>query len=168
MPAPSSADHTCRSACRRSPTALKLPQPEHSNRRMLLRDGASKEGLQPLPADLRARALGRPIPQLKSNIHGTKTVAAAAITFRSQVRTDSGLPQTLPEDSLQARAINSLPSYPRQPWKTELHFHNRGHLLKELKMPRQPESTLARVSQQLSHLEKHDWELWGSCALPVC
>src|SRR5437870_3232000 len=27
-------------------------------------------------------------------------------------------------------------------------------------MPRQPESALARVSQQLSHLEKRDWELW--------
>jgi hypothetical protein len=32
-------------------------------------------------------------------------------------------------------------------------------------MPRQPESTLARVSQQLSHLEKRDWELWGVVCL---
>jgi len=30
-----------------------------------------------------------------------------------------------------------------------------------VKVPRQPESTLARVSQQLSHLEKRDWELWA-------
>jgi hypothetical protein len=30
----------------------------------------------------------------------------------------------------------------------------------QVKMPKQPESTLARVSQQLSHLEKRDWELW--------
>ena len=32
-------------------------------------------------------------------------------------------------------------------------------------MLRQPESTLARVSQQLSHLEKRDWELWAIVCL---
>lgn len=37
--------------------------------------------------------------------------------------------------------------------------------MKDLKLPRQPESTLARVSQQLSHLEKRDWELWAIVCL---
>lgn len=35
-----------------------------------------------------------------------------------------------------------------------------GSCVNQVKMPRQPESALARVSQQLSHLEKRDWELW--------
>ena len=34
-----------------------------------------------------------------------------------------------------------------------------------LKIPRQPESTLARISQQLSYLEKRDWELWAIVSL---
>lgn len=34
-------------------------------------------------------------------------------------------------------------------------------------MPRRGESALARVTRQLSHLEKRDWELWGIVLLTV-
>jgi hypothetical protein len=43
-----------------------------------------------------------------------------------------------------------------------------GSCVHPVKVPRQPESTLARVSQQLSHLEKRDWEFGRSSASPVC
>jgi PleD family two-component response regulator len=39
------------------------------------------------------------------------------------------------------------------------HSRKRGRFVNDLGMPGQPKSTLARVSQQLSHLEKRDWEL---------
>jgi len=63
------------------------------------------------------------------------------------------------------RLVRLLLSYRLQPHQDTLHLTIGGSCVDEVKILRQPESTLARVSQQLSHLEKRDWELWAIVCL---